>query len=148
MMVFVDTSAWVSLIAKKDPYHEEVARKWSELLEHNAGLVTSSDVCSETLTHLRYNAGHSVALSFYRSLKSAQAQNRILIDWVSPAIFEKAWNLFQRYDDQVFSMVDCTSFIICKKRRIKTALTLDKHFIIMGFEAIPNPGSNMRSSRL
>ncbi|HHV62167.1 MAG TPA: PIN domain-containing protein [Firmicutes bacterium] len=62
MMVFVDTSAWISLIAKKDPHHEEVARKWGELLEHSAGLVTSSDVCSETLTHLRYNAGHKVML--------------------------------------------------------------------------------------
>lgn len=138
MMVFVDTAAWVALVAEKHPHHESVAKEWREVLERGAGLVTSSDVCSETITFLRYNMGRRIAVSFYRALQAAVAEERLLIDWVTPAIFEEAWAMFEKHDDQKFSMVDCTSFVICRKRDIETVLTLDRNFLVAGFQIVPN----------
>jgi predicted nucleic acid-binding protein len=40
-------------------------------------------------------------------------------------------------EDKSFSFTDCTSFVIMKERRIRLALTSDKHFIQAGFDTAP-----------
>lgn len=136
-MVFVDSAAWISLLVEVDDHHPPMVGQWRELLGAGAGFVTSSDVCSETITYLRYKIGYRSAVSFHESIQAAQAKGRLLIEWVTPSIFDEAWKLFRQYDDRKLSMVDCTSFVICRKRRIETVLTLDKHFLIAGFDVIP-----------
>ena len=44
----------------------------------------------------------------------------------------EAWNIFEDYDDQVFSFVDCTSFVIASRVGAKEAFGFDEHFNIMG----------------
>lgn len=135
--VFVDTSAWISLVAAKDPYHEPVAKEWLHLLDAQALLVTTADVLSETITHLRYHAGHALALQFYSLAQEAEAQHRLQIHWVDQAVFAQAWRIFASYSDQAFSVTDCTSFAVCQREGIRTALTLDRHFRIMGLAVRP-----------
>jgi hypothetical protein len=40
----------------------------------------------------------------------------------------KAWELLTQREDKEWSLVDCSSFIIMKQRRINEALTNDHHF--------------------
>lgn len=138
MIVFVDSAAWISLVVEVDDHHQPMVGQWRELLKAGAGFVTSSDVYSETITYLRYKIGYHAAVSFYESMQAAQAKDHLLIEWVTPSVFDEAWKLFRQYDDQKLSMVDCTSFVICKKRRIETVVTLDKHFLVAGFDVIPS----------
>jgi predicted nucleic acid-binding protein len=42
-----------------------------------------------------------------------------------------------RYQDQPFFTVDAVSFAIMTERNVRSALTLDRHFAIAGFEIIP-----------
>lgn len=137
MRVYVDTSAWISLVAERDPHHTAVAREWTSLLALGAVPVTSSDVVSETLTCLRYHAGHAIALRFYALLGKAVEQERLLLCWVDAALFEQAWQIFRTHRDHEFSMVDCTSFALCRREKIARALTLDRHFHVAGLEVIP-----------
>ena len=136
--VFIDTSAWISLVAAKDPYHKAVAGEWRQLLAGGAPLLTSNDVISETITHLRYHAGHGVAVSFWQTIGEAARENRLAVKWVDEALFNQAWKIFSDYADQDFSMADCTSFALCQRERITRALTLDRHFQTVGLEVIPN----------
>ena len=40
-----------------------------------------------------------------------------------------------RYDDQGFSFADAVSFAVMTERGIREALTLDRHFVVAGFQA-------------
>ncbi|MBI2933751.1 MAG: hypothetical protein HYY16_19075 [Planctomycetes bacterium] len=50
---------------------------------------------------------------------------------------EAAWKLFKRYDDQVFSFTDCTSFAVMNKLGLKEAFTFDDGFRKVGFATLP-----------
>ena len=39
--------------------------------------------------------------------------------------------------DKSFSVTDCSSFVVMKERRIKAALTNDRHFVQAGFQTYP-----------
>lgn len=142
MRVYVDTSAWISLVAERDPHHAAVAAEWTALLANGALPVTSSDVVAETITRLRYHAGHSVAVQFYELLSEAVRNKRLLLRWVDETLFEQAWQIFRAYHDQELSMADCTSFALCRREKIPRALTLDDHFRIAGLEVIPSTSAS------
>ena len=48
-----------------------------------------------------------------------------------------AYDFFQKYKDQDFSIVDCTSFALMRQNQIRRCFTFDRHFDTMGFERIP-----------
>jgi predicted nucleic acid-binding protein len=44
--------------------------------------------------------------------------------------------LFAARPDKDWSLVDCISFVVMKQRRLKDALTTDRHFEQAGFRAL------------
>lgn len=62
---------------------------------------------------------------------------RLLWEWIDPQRAEKARRWMFRWRDQEFSFTDCTSFVVMKERRIRRALTNDRHFKQAGFEIEP-----------
>ena len=48
---------------------------------------------------------------------------------VTPELRADAWTLFKRHADKQYSLADCASFIVMRKRRIGRALTFDDHFV-------------------
>lgn len=52
---------------------------------------------------------------------------------VSREIEEKAWDIFERYDDKDFSFTDCVSFVVMREMGIKETFAFDEHFNQMGF---------------
>jgi len=51
--IFIDTSAWFTLMKKTD-YHEEIKQKYIRILENNNQLITTNLVIGETFTLMRY----------------------------------------------------------------------------------------------
>lgn len=97
-------------------------------------MFTSNAVIDETVTFILYETGnHTFAEEILHFLTSSRFLQVLYID---ESIHEDACNIFGRYKNQMFSMVDCTSFAVMKKYKIKTALTLDKHFTTAGFKII------------
>ncbi|MGQ9779367.1 MAG: type II toxin-antitoxin system VapC family toxin [Bacillota bacterium] len=137
MKVFVDTSAWIALVAAKDPHHEAVAAAWREMLGRGARPVTTSDVLTETITFLRYRAGHRTAVDFRETVGRAVEEGRLRLVWVDEELFAQAWAVFLRYADWELSMADCTGLALCRREKIRTALTLDRHFRVAGLETVP-----------
>ena len=43
----------------------------------------------------------------------------------------------RRFRDTPLSLADAVSFVVMRDRRIRQALTLDEHFELAGFEAVP-----------
>ena len=132
MTVFVDTGGWIALAVIRDRFHKKAATYYRKLSKEKVPLVTSNYILAETYTRIRYDDGHAKALQFNALIQEAVRVGRLRLEWITPQIQNEAWKIFEEYDDQVFSMVDCTSFIIARRVGAKEAFGFDEHFNIMG----------------
>lgn len=135
--LFVDTGGWIALAVVRDQYHRQAAAYYRKLSRKKALLVTSNYVLVETYTRIRYDDGHAKALKFHSLIQEAVKVGRLQLEWVTPTIHREAWDIFERYSDQVFSFVDCTSFVIAKHTGVKEAFAFDQHFKTMGLTVRP-----------
>lgn len=91
----------------------------------------------ETYTYIRYHYDHHKALAFDTILQNLMRTGRLAMVWVTEEVHERALDIFRTYDDQVFSVADCTSFVIARDRKIKEVFGFDKNFLAMGFVLKP-----------
>lgn len=137
MIVFIDTSGWIAIMVKKDRNYGKASEYFEALLSSGASLLTSNYVISETYTRLRYDVGHREAVRFHRIVQRAKDEKKLKVVYADEKIEAEAWKIFERYSDQVFSFVDCTSFVMCRKNRVDEVFAFDKDFIIAGFVVKP-----------
>ena len=131
--IFVDTSAWIGLEVANDQRHQP-AIAFKQGLGRAYRWVTTNWVVWETVTWLRSHAGHAAAVRFNENVRASTLLELITVTAEYEA---QAWELFKRYDDKVFSFVDCTSFAIMRAVRLTTAFAFDEHFKQMGFRVLP-----------
>lgn len=134
--VFIDSWAWIAVAIERDPDHDRAADRMLELRDQRAELVTSKFVLAESLTRLRYDQSLHAALGVAEYVTALQAHGRLEVVVVDDALWGAALDWFRRYDDQVFSFIDCTSFAIMHDRGIQEALTNDRHFATAGFTPV------------
>jgi hypothetical protein len=120
--VFVDTSAWYALADASDTHHQAATHYINTL---TAPLVTSTYILDETVTLLRMHLGHAAARRFGEKLR--QEQIALLLRIIEHDE-QRAWDIFVRYDDKVFSFTDCTSFALMERLYIDTAFAFDEDF--------------------
>ena len=130
--VFVDTSAWFALESTKDKNHQRASELLPSLVRSRS-LVTSNHVLGESYTLMRKLLGHDAATGFIRSLNRSR---RVDILFTPQEMEKQAYQLLQRYDDQLFSFVDATSFVWMKNLRVRETFTFDQHFMTAGFVVI------------
>ncbi len=131
--LFVDTGAWIALEVSNDQNHQP-AMRFFRSQGYLYRWVTTNWVVAETVTWLRRRSSHAAALRFDNRLRSSK---RVLIVQVSGSHEERAWDIFARYDDKDFGLVDCTSFAVMESMGIEHAFTFDKHFRQFGFDILP-----------
>ena len=51
---------------------------------------------------------------------------------------ERAWAIFQRYNDKVLSFTDCTSFAVMERLEIDTAFAVDHDFEALRYIMVPS----------
>jgi len=132
--LFVDTAGWVAAADAAAAKSAAVCRERDAWLAAGGMLVTTDQVCGETLTVLRFRLGLPAAEAWW---KQVERSRRVRFESVDAGRAERARALFFRYHDKEFSFVDCTSFVVMRQLRIDAALTLDAHFKQMGFRVVP-----------
>jgi predicted nucleic acid-binding protein len=107
---------------------------WHALAKTTGLLYTTDYVVDETITLLRVRIGHSPAVEFGKIVLSSKV---IRMMPISAERWQKAWDLFVRYQDKEFSFTDCTSFAIMSELKLRKAMAFDQHFSQMGFSTVP-----------
>jgi predicted nucleic acid-binding protein len=129
----MDTGAWIALAEQRDVHHLHANVIADELSRTNTILITSDYVLDEAITWFRYNVSHKVATEFATQVLSSNVTEILYIDEIT---FNKAIEIFRKYDDQKFSFTDCCSFVLMRAHRIRQAFTFDAHFLTAGFEMV------------
>ena len=136
--VFVDTGGWIGVAVTRDEKHQAAAADARKLAETNTPLLTTNYVLAETYTRIRYDDGHGKALAFDTLIREMVRRRHLAIAWITAPIHEEAVQLFRRYADQQFSIVDCTSFVVARRKAIRDVFGFDGHFATMGFRLRPS----------
>ncbi|MCC7492862.1 MAG: type II toxin-antitoxin system VapC family toxin [Fimbriimonadaceae bacterium] len=131
--VFVDSWAWIALSLRDDPDRPRAAVLARQVLDSGLGQVTSHLVLAESIARLRYDASWRIAWELIETTEELLAAGWLEVVTVDRPLWQDALTWFRRFDDQRFSMVDCTSFAIMTARGIREALTADRHFATAGF---------------
>lgn len=111
----MDTGGWYSVASEEDRYHQIGTVYYLGLLKEHAHLLTSDYVLDETLTRLRYDFGHAVALAFWERIARAEQKGELTVLRVDERVWNAAIGIFRKYDDQDFSFTDCTSFVLAQE---------------------------------
>ena len=137
MKVFVDSSAWITLSDSREERHLQAKSHYLHLIKAKARIYTSDYVLAETYTRIRYDGGHRQALRFHDLITSAEKLGYIETVWVDQDTFRQAWDIFEKYEDQLFSFVDCTSFVLARQLRVDSIFAFDDDFAVMGLVVNP-----------
>jgi len=126
--VFADTSALYALLDAGDANHPAAGRAWTELLERDERVVTTSYVLIETYALLQRRLGVEAVRTF-----TAAFVPLLDIIWVDAALHEAGLGAVLAARRRDLSLVDCVSFEAMRQRHLNAALAFDPHFRAHGF---------------
>lgn len=129
--IFIDSSALFAWADATSP-HGNVIRDY--LLKEHCPVVTTHLVFSETISLITKRLGKHYGIQTGEMVRNSAIIRIIHID---EKLAQGAWQLYKKYKDKNFDLIDATSFMVCRDRKISTVLTLDSHFNQMGFATIP-----------
>jgi predicted nucleic acid-binding protein len=122
LRVFVDTSAWFAAANARDSHNADARRVFARITVP----VTTDHVLVETWGLLNTRVGHSAAEQYWTNIRRGVAD----LERVTAADLDAAWEIGRSYEDQFFSIVDRTSFVVMERLGIKHVATFDRDFLI------------------
>ena len=127
---FIDTAYVIALVNHRDQYHEQASELADQFADHP--LITTDAVLLEIGNALaRGYRQEAVAIIEY--FLSADEVDIVSVDH---RLLLNGFDLFRKYDDKTWSLVDCISFIVMRERDVTGALTPDRHFEQAGFQTL------------
>ena len=121
-MIFIDASFYLSLLNPKDNNHEKAIKIGQEY--ESEEYVTSQMVLGEVLTVGSQRFDKTLTIKFIEEV--LKSRTRVVLE--KPELIKRAYDIFKKIRSKNVSWVDCYSFAIMEKLKIKKALTFDKHF--------------------
>ena len=127
---FTDTSFFVALLLPGDEHHDRAVELASAA---HGQYVTTCWVLAELGAAMANPVDRQVAADFIAHLRS-DTSHRVLAPTLQQ--FDDGYRLFNDRPDKSWSLTDCISFAVMKRRGIREALTADRHFVQAGFKAL------------
>ncbi len=128
--IFVDTSFVLALINERDQYHNQ-----AEALSHkfdSSPLVTTNAVLLEI--------GNAMAQDFREEavavINLLRSSTRVEVVGLDERLFDKGLEVYERYGDKTWGLVDCISFVVMQESGIAEVLTFDGDFTQAGFVVV------------
>jgi predicted nucleic acid-binding protein len=122
--VFIDTSAFLALVATNDSRHLQAKRILDRLRERRYYLYTTKYVIYESHAGILSDVGQNEARLFLAGM--ARTATRVVR--VTGVDEDRARQLIDRQTDKEYSLCDATSFAVMKRLGLVLAFAFDDHF--------------------
>ena len=131
MKVFVDTSAILALLDKKDHQTLTAWDIWHYLAETKAELATTNYVIVESSALLQSRLGLEAVRDFQKLFVP-------LLDptWVDESLHNLGMGFMLAANRRKLSLVDCVSFAAMREMSIEHYFAFDEHFAEQGFTRV------------
>ena len=130
--VFVDTSYVLALFNTSDEFHIKAKAIKKFTLYHNK-IITTEAILLEIGNALSKRNLRQRCSAF---IKGFYETKNIEVVPLTTELIKEGLELFEKRKDKEWGLVDCISFVVMKKHRIKDALAADDHFIQAEFNAL------------
>jgi len=128
--IFVDTAFVVALVNQKDQYHDQ-ALELSRIYENTPLLMTEA---------VLLEIGNALAKDYKQeaieTIKAFRTSNEVVIVELNSPLFNKGFEMYEKYQDKAWGLVDCISFVVMRDNKTTDALTTDDHFKQAGFNIL------------
>lgn len=135
--LFLDTSGRFAAISGREAAHQRARAAYAEQVLGGGTLVTTALVIAEMHVLLLKLGGPAVALRFLDGVAADPTHEVIDVDRDLRLAAIERW--LRRFADQELSLIDAVSFEVMRRRKLRRALALDRHFLVAGFEILPGP---------
>ncbi len=126
--VFVDSSAWISLVVETDNNFQKAVSIFSSF-DTETRLYISFFIVNETITKIRKILGQEKADVMYKEWKEKEKKKFLYILPVDRDIMESGIELMQKHPTpNTFSLTDATIIVLMKQYKIPTLFSFDKDF--------------------
>ena len=126
--VFVDTSAFYSLLDRDDANHAVAKQIWPRVLAGNSILVSTNYILVETFALVQNRLGMAAVTDFQQNIMPI-----LSIEWVDAGLHNAGVEMLIVANRRKLSLVDCISFATCRKLGIDRVFAFDQHFVEQGF---------------
>lgn len=133
-MIFLDTSAIYALADRADLRHEHAKERFQALLDIGEGILTHNYVVVEAIALIQSRLGGAAALKLAHDCRAFD------IEWVDEATHDEAVRRLGRLGRRQISFVDQVSFLVMRRRGVRTALAFDPDFEEEGFQLFHGRG--------
>ena len=130
-MTFVDTSALLAILDRRDPRNLEAVALWNQLLDSGEELFTTNYVIVETAALLQNRLGFEAARGLLNDAMAVSAAR-----WIDGGLHQEAVESYLAAGRRKSSLVDCASFAAMHEAGCRRAFAFDKHFQEAGFELL------------
>jgi predicted nucleic acid-binding protein len=131
--VFADSVYWIAQINPEDQWHQEAVA--AKKRRPDADLVTTEDVLVEVLTYFG-GRGPDVRQTAARVTRAILEDPAVEVIPHTSDTFMEGLELYEARLDKSYSMVDCMSMQVMRKRDLNDVLTNDQHFSQEGFTVL------------
>lgn len=132
--LFLDTSGLVAAILEREDRHAEASELYRSILRSGGRLVTTNLVLAEAHALMVRRAGVRAALDLLDDFARDASHELVYATSELHKVATDRW--LRPYRDHGFSLADAVSFEVMSRRRLRRALSLDRHFRIAGFETL------------
>lgn len=133
-MIFLDTSAIYAMADQADPRCERVKGRFGALLDMGERILTHNYVLVEAMALIQSRPGLTAALKLAHDCRAFD------VEWVDEATHEEAVRRLAGLGRRRVSLVDQVSFLIMRRRGVRTALAFDPDFEREGFQVLHEGG--------
>jgi len=135
-LIYMDTSAMIALASRTDKNHKKAREFFEKSIRSGIKFVVGRPVLVEFLNGVSKRVNKKTAIQLYKSYAKSMV---VIIEKEREEDWEKAWEIFEKYEDQNgMDVVDCLSFAIMERLKIREAFTFDKDFEVYGFKRLPD----------
>jgi predicted nucleic acid-binding protein len=131
--LFADILYWIALTNPADQWHQQATSAKKRRPE--AGLVTTEDVLVEFLAYFGAH-GSNVRRAAVRAVRVLLDRSDVEVVPHTTKLFLDGLELYENRLDKSYSMVDCMSMQVMRRRDLADVLTHDEHFTQEGFTTL------------
>lgn len=124
----------IALFDKRDSLHQIAAEVLSRIPSQTR-IVTSQIVFSQVLELFAKSSSY-IKEELTDFIEEMVEHSYLLLEPSTPKLRDDTVAFYRKHSDKEWGFIDCSSFVIMKRRQIKEALTHDHHFIQAGFKAL------------
>ncbi len=130
MLIYVDTSALIAFVRKRDAFHEKAIQVYQDRLSGGYHFMTTDAVVLEIGNAFSTVSKKPFALSIFQLIQQSPRWQCCPVD---DSLLEKSQHLFSQRMDKDWSLTDCMGIVVANEHQIQDIFTADSHFEQAGF---------------